>query len=68
MLALKGYEKTNGFSVMNTDELFFISGGSSGGQYFGDTRPMIPASPDSPCEHGSGTESFFKALFDLIFG
>lgn len=27
MLALKGYEQSNGFSVMNTDELFFINGG-----------------------------------------
>ncbi len=29
MLALKGYEKTNGFTVMNTDELFFVNGGSN---------------------------------------
>jgi len=28
MLALKGYEQTTGFSVLNTDELFYINGGS----------------------------------------
>lgn len=28
MLALKSFEKTEGFSVLNTDELFYINGGS----------------------------------------
>ena len=31
MLALKSYEQTTGFSVLNTDELFFINGGSGTG-------------------------------------
>lgn len=28
MLALKSYEKTSGFSVLNTDELYYVNGGS----------------------------------------
>ena len=31
MLALKSYEQTNGFSVMDADELFFIVGGEGEG-------------------------------------
>lgn len=29
MIALKGYEQNKGFSVMSTDELYFINGGSA---------------------------------------
>ena len=49
MLALKGYEETSGFSVMNTDELFFISGGS--GTYEGNNEHMIPAPIPVPPSH-----------------
>ncbi len=45
MLALKGYEKTNGFSVLNTDELFFINGGSN---QFGPSKPTPPTPPSPP--------------------
>ena len=30
MLALQSYEQNEGFSVMSTDELYFINGGSEG--------------------------------------
>lgn len=43
MLALKSYEKTEGFSVLNSDELFFINGGSGG-----PLGPDIPGGPWSP--------------------
>jgi len=40
MLALKSYEQTTGFSVLNTDELFFINGGSASNINY-DICPLI---------------------------
>ena len=46
MLALKGYEKNSGFSVLNTDELFFICGGSF--NFDTPIGPFPPPLPDPP--------------------
>lgn len=47
MLALKSYEQTTGFSVLNTDELFFINGGSAIGGNPTPTPPT-PTPPTTP--------------------
>ena len=47
MLALRSYEQSNGFSVMDADELFFIVGGEGEGEKSGTEKKDDPIKIES---------------------
>ena len=64
MLALRSYEQSNGFSVMDADELFFINGGSSttGGNMGGASFSQGPISTPS----STGQKIAFWASWTIL--